>query len=118
MKIVVHLKTDFEVEESFRGFIKFWTDPITGILSLSIFKDYRILERIYNSANWTPDYHKEVFLTADLKWLYNRVVFGLVNHPSISYNQITETIFIRKMRRWISIVTVFKEIPTLKLNDM
>ena len=118
MQIVVNQKTDFEVEESFRGFIKFWTDPITGILSLSIFNDYRILERIYNSANWTPNYHKEVFLTSDLKWLYDRVVFGLVNHPSINYNQITERIFIRKMRRWLSIVAVFKTIPSLRFNSV
>ena len=105
-----------EVKDSFIGFIKFWTDADTGILSLPVFRDYKRLERIFNSSNWDRNYHKQEFLTEDLKWLHKRVVYGLVNHPSINYRDVTESIFIRKMRQWLSIVYSFSTLPSLQLN--
>ena len=106
-----------------KGWCNFWTgdyfDPNKkarkGLLAHWMFDDYRRLERIFNSENWSSTYADKDFLEEDLKWLHKRVVFGLVKHPDITFNDVTESKFIRNMRRWLKVVSVLKDEPDMRL---
>ena len=82
-----------------------------------MFDDYRRLERIYNSENWSDTYAEEDFLTKDLKWLHKQVLFGLIKHPDIAFDDITESKFISQMRLWLKLVTGLKSDPDLRIRD-
>lgn len=122
-------RSKFEVQHSVSGFCNFWTGdyedsdedsleegdrPKKGLLSHWIFDDYRRLERIYNSENWSDTYGDRADLTEDLKWLHKKVVFGVVNHPDINFDDITESKFIFQMRKWLKVVSALKSHPLLK----
>ena len=79
-----------------------------------MFDDYRRLERIFNSDNWSDTYADRPDLTEDLKWLHKKVVFGVVKHPNINFDDITESQFIFEMRKWLKVVSGLKSMPLLK----
>ena len=82
---------------------------------MKVFDDYQCLERIFNSKNWTPSYYSQPSLTTDLKWLYKKVVYGLMKLPDVDFNAISEQNFVKEMRQWLRTVSVLKTIPSLKL---
>ena len=108
-------KNIFEVEESVRGFIEFWTNSSSGLLSLAAFSDYKRLERIFNSKNWSSTYHLEPSLTSDLKWLHKKVVYGLMNLRGVDFDAISERNFVTEMKKWLRTVAVYKTVPELNL---